>query len=201
MGSRISSGEQSYLVGHPGIQIAAFVIIKPKTFVTAIETPICWWTGPYDAAFNLDGVSRTFVGSRGLLSVDLAPMVYGLGFGVNTWQFGVGIADEDTDAEIRGYDYRLAPVEVYRGIFDGLTNTLVETPHRMLKGRAQSAPIVESEDGSVKCMFTVSTAAIDLTRNMPDKMGDAFLRTRAPTDSFFQYTAVSGTFPQKWGTG
>ena len=200
MTDRISTGEQSYLAGHPAVQIAAFVILKPKTFDTGVEHPLCYWTGPYDASFNCDGTPRTFVGGRGLLDVGQSPITYGLGFTVNTWQFKVGVADETTDAEIRGYDFRLAPVEVYRGIFNGLTHVLVDTPHRLLKGRVQSAPIVEGEDGSIDCTFTVTTAAIDLTRNLPDKMGDSFLRARAPDDAFFQYTAVSGTFPQKWGS-
>lgn len=195
--TRISSTLQSFLTNHPAVHAEVFVLMKPKTFGGGVETPLGYWTGVDDGVFSPDGTARTYKGAGVLLDVGQEPVTYGLGFSVRTWQFRVAIASPAIASEIRGYDFRLAPIEVYRGIFDTANETLIETPHRILKGRVQSAPITETEGGSMECVVTCTTAAIDLTRNMADKMNDNFQQLRSG-DRFLRYAAVSGTFPSRW---
>jgi hypothetical protein len=101
---------------------------------------------------------------------------------------------------VRGYDTRLAPVQIHRGLINATSNALVEAPHRLLTGTVDEISFTTpAEGGSAACEITVANSSRELTRGLTAKYSDETMRIMAPGDAFFRYADISGEVTVRWG--
>ncbi|MFN4172709.1 MAG: hypothetical protein ACK4GW_13245 [Pseudorhodobacter sp.] len=155
------------------------------------------WNGRRDRAFTIGGATRTYKGAGGLLSVD--PIVYIKGLGVQMQRARLSPIDEEVELLIRGYDARLAPVEIHRALFDPQSRALVDEPHRVFRGRIDKAPVTVPElGGEMSVEITMASSARDLTRTLALRKSDEAQQLRSG-DRFLRYADISGQVQTWWG--
>jgi hypothetical protein len=100
---------------------------------------------------------------------------------------------------LRGYDPRLAPVEIHRALFYPESRELVAEPRRVFKGWIDQAPITTPEiGGAAMAEVSLASAARALTIPLAAKKSDETQRRRGD-DRFRRYADVSGQVEVWWG--
>lgn len=194
-----SETELAYLQTRKAYKARVLVWVVAKDGVTGAPAPAGLWNGDHDRAFTIGGETRVYGAAGSLLQV--APIVYQVGLDPRTHRIQLSPLDPAVAALFRGYDTRLAPVEVHRALFDPETNELIAEPRRLIKGRLDKAPIPTPEvGGQVMIDVEVVTSLIDLQRTGTTLKSDAQQKLRSG-DRFRRYNAISGEIPVTWGTG
>lgn len=175
-----------------------FVWVEAKNRGTGETEAAGFWNGSTDIQVSIDGVNRTYVGAGALL--DIEPIRAGVGLDVRMHELGLSAIPDEVRQAVFGYDPRLAPVEVHRGLFNPDTNALVAEPQRVLKGTVEglSAPRA-AEGGTSRLTLTVASAARSLTRGLTLKKSDAAQRAISATDRGREYASISGAVGVFWG--
>jgi hypothetical protein len=143
-------------------------------------------------------VTRTFVGASGLISISDIPLVSNLT--VQTITITLAQVADRVNNLIHGYDCKQGKVQVFRGLFDPATRTMVAPAIPRFAGTIDEAPITtpkENEDGNVTLTCTGNTQ--ELTRSNSDTRSDASQKLRSATDTFFQDVATVSEWQQFWG--
>lgn len=181
-----------------GGRVARLLVwVTAKDRSTGAAQSLGFWSGADDASFTIGGASRVYLGGGALLQ--LSPLVYRLGFEVQTQELVVSPLAPVISAAVRTYDLRFAPIEIHRALFDPLTRLLVAEPHRIFKGTVDAAPITVPEDGgTATCTMTLMTSARSLTKTLPMYKSDATQQRRGG-DRFRRYIDVSGAVETVWG--
>jgi len=100
---------------------------------------------------------------------------------------------------LRGYDPRLAPVEIHRALFYPESRELVAEPRRVFKGWIDQAPITTPAiGGAAMAEVSLASAARALTIPLAAKKSDETQRRRGG-DRFRRYADVSGQVEVWWG--
>jgi hypothetical protein len=143
-------------------------------------------------------VARTFNGAGMLVSISDIPLVSNLQVQAVTITLSQ-VVDHVNDL-VRGYDCKQGRVEIFRGLFDPDTRSLVAPAEPRFVGFIDEAPITtpkEGEEGSVSLRCKSHTQ--EMTRSNPDTRSDASQRRRSATDNFYQDVAVVGEWELFWG--
>lgn len=144
-------------------------------------------------------VARTFNGSGKLITADDIPLTNDLT--IRTINVTLNYLNTSIDSLIRGYNLRLALVEIHRLLFDPTTRAIVETlPPRFtgfVDGVTFNTPAVGGT-GSVQLKCVSHTQ--ELTRVSTDKRSNSAQHRRLGTDNFYQYTGVISARTVFWGT-
>lgn len=165
---------------------------------TGEDAPIGLWTGDDHREFSIRGEARLYYGRGGLLEVD--PFVHETGVTVREHVLRLAGLSEAAQQAMRGYDARLAPVEIHRAEFDADTHQLLAEPVIELDGEIDAVTLSEPrEDGEPVTEVTALSNAALLTRPLPVKRSDESLRARAPDDAFLQYAKISASKGDAWG--
>ncbi|PKP67336.1 MAG: hypothetical protein CVT86_01935, partial [Alphaproteobacteria bacterium HGW-Alphaproteobacteria-8] len=99
----------------------------------------------------------------------------------------------------RGYDARLAPVEIHRAFFAPASGELIEAPHRVFKGWIDAISLPTPEVGGQGAVeVTLASSARALTRPLALKKSDESQRRRSD-DRLRRYTDISGSVDVYWG--
>ncbi len=101
---------------------------------------------------------------------------------------------------VRTYDCKQGTVQIFRGLFDPATRTMVGPAYPRFYGFIDQSPIntpAENAEGNVTLTCTSNTQ--ELMRSNSDTRSDASQRLRSATDNFYQDTAVVGTWQMFWG--
>ena len=142
--------------------------------------------------------SRTWAGAGSLIQISDIPLVSNIT--VQNITVTLSQVADRVNNLVRGYDCKQGRVEVYRGLFDPESRTMVAPAEPRFIGTIDEAPITtprENESGDVTLTCTSNTS--ELTRTNPDTRSDASQRLRNPADDFFVDAAVVGTWQQFWG--
>ena len=178
-------------------RVLIWIVAKDRT--TGTPTPLGLWNGDDALSFTIGGVARTYYGAGALLSVE--PMVYGSGTLVRTTRANLSPIAPEVAQVIRGYEPRLAPVEIHRALFDVNTMALVAEPHRVFKGWIDGVRITTPEiGGEASCEVTMASAARALTRTLPLKKSDETQKLRGG-DRFRRWADISALVDVYWGEG
>ena len=130
-----------------------------------------------------------------MISVD--PVVTQIGVQVRTQRVSLSPASAEVLQAIQGYDARLAPAEIHRGLFDAAGAPI--GIHRIFKGVVDAIELprpAAGSDGTVT--VTLASAARALTRTVASKFSDGSMALRQG-DRMFRYADVSGSVPVYWG--
>lgn len=156
------------------------------------------WTGPEARQFTVGGVARTYHGAGQMLSVPT--LTARAGVGVQMHRLGLSALSDEVEQIMRGYDPRLAPVEIHVARLDPQSDALLGID-RVYRGSIDQAPIVTpakgGSDGGVS--VSLASAARSLTRPLTLKKTDESQRARSD-DRFFRFAEVAGKVERFWGT-
>jgi hypothetical protein len=143
-------------------------------------------------------VSRTFYGSGTLIQVDDVPLVSSLT--VQNITIRLSQVEDRVEDLVRTYDAKQGRVELYRGLFDPSTRSLVAPAYCRFVGFIDKVEIntgAEDEEGGV--VLTCVSHTQELTRYNPDTRSDTSQKERSATDNFFADASVVGSWEHFWG--
>lgn len=184
------------LQARDGIAVRLYVLISGRNFETGAVETLGLWTGSDVTTAPLGGRTFTCYGAGGLIGVDAIVMEPGVG--VRTRQISLSSLSPAAELAMRGYDTRLASVEVWRALLDPLTLRPIDPPHRLIKGVAYRLEMPRPAEGEeAACTLTVASG-IALTRTLSARQSDEDQRRRQG-DRFFRYADVSGSVQVYWG--
>ena len=188
----------AYLAGETAIVSHVLIWIAAKNRSTGATESIGFWTGDDHQDFMVDGQTRTYYGAGDVL--DVPPITYEAGLTVRMHTFGLASLAPEVAMLLRGYEPRLAPVEVHRALFYASTGALAADPHRVLAGWIDEAQINTPEiGGNGGATITIASSARALTRGLPICKSDAQMQKRSG-DRFRRYVDVSGAVDVFWGS-
>lgn len=156
------------------------------------------WSGDDTQVITVEGEARTYYGAAGVL--DIPPIQASIGTDVRYLDVGLAHLNAQVHDLLRGYDIRLAPVQVHRALFHAHTRALVSTPVRIWDGwinsvRLPTAAIGGEDSASVR----VASAARALTRNLALFRSNAAMQARQIGDTFRRYSDISDDVGVWWG--
>jgi hypothetical protein len=147
---------------------------------------------------TLASEGRTWKGAAELIQISDIPAVSTLT--VQQVTITLSQVSDQINTLVRAYDCKQGRVEIYRGLFNPSTRTMVAPAESSFVGFIDEAPITtpkENEGGDVTLTCTSHTQ--EMTRSNSDTRSDASQRLRSATDNFYQDTAVVSTWQQSWG--
>ncbi len=142
--------------------------------------------------------SREFFGASGLISISDIPLVSSLT--VQNVTIELAQVSSRVNDLVRTYDCKQGTVQIFRGLFDPATRTMVGPAYPRFYGYIDQSPITtpaENIEGNVALTCTSNTQ--ELMRSNSDTRSDPSQRLRSGTDNFYQDTAVVGTWQMFWG--
>lgn len=191
------SATATHLASATGIMARLLIWIRAKDRGTGAEATLGLWNGDDHQDFTIGGVTRTYFGAGGLLGIE--PIVYSTGVQVRMHRVSLSPLAPEVAQVIRGYEPRLAPVEIHRALFDPATLALVAEPHRVFKGWIDDVTITTPQlGGEASCDVTLASAARALTRTLPLKKSDESQKRRSG-DRFRRYADISAAVDVFWG--
>lgn len=180
-----------------GVVARLLVWVVPKNRTTGALQPTGFWNGDQDATMTIAGESRLYSAAGSLLGVDTVTEEDGLTVRMQVIRLS-GISPE-AEQVIRGYEPRLAPVELHRIIFDPITMSQVGTEQLLFRGAIDKVKITTPRKGGNGTVeVTVASQARDLTRGLRLKKSDESQQLRSG-DRFRRYADVSGKVKVWWG--
>lgn len=186
------------LAARRGRVARVLVWIKAKNRSTGLAEPLGLWSGGDHQDFVIGGKARTYFGAGAMIDMD--PLTSDIGLTVRRYVLNLSPIVPEVQQIIRGYDPRLAAVQIHVADFDPDTHSLLASPVRVFKGWIDTVHISEpAPDGEASCEVALLSAAQALTRTLPRKRSDQTLRARAPGDAFRKYADISGSVETVWG--
>lgn len=159
---------------------------------------IGFWTGDDHQEFLVANEVRTYFGAGNF--IDLPPIQSGAGFQVRQHRIKLAPFTNETRQLMRGYEPRLARVEIHVQPFDIYTGNPLGTPKRMFKGYISEAPEELGPKGGQSYQeIVVVSSARDLTRSLPLMRSGEELKKRNGQDKFRDYSDVAAEWSVPWG--
>lgn len=166
------------------VKARQMVWIEAKNRSTGATETLGIWNGDQAQDITVEGQARTYIAGGALLGVGIIDMRVGLNVIKRT--FTLSPINDAVEQAIRGYDPRLAPIQVHRCLFD-LTTDRITSVERIFEGTVDEAPITRPPAGG--------SAKVDLCCVSSARAGT---RYAAGTKSFenlgalYRYSDVSG---------
>lgn len=142
-------------------------------------------------------VTRTYHAAGALLNIDPIPAVSDLS--VRTIQIGLSQINAAVQQAIRGYDPRLAKVQIHRGMLDLDTREVIGYPVPLWDGQVNGSPIetpAVGQEGGIALQVVSHTRM--LTRTNAAKRSDETQKLRQG-DRLRRYSDTAGEWAFWWG--
>jgi hypothetical protein len=180
-----------------GIVARLLVWIVAKNRTTGALEANGFWNGDQDATMTIAGESRLYVAAGALLGVE--PVTEEIGATVRMQVIRLSGISPEAEQVLRGYEPRLAPVELHRMVFDPVTMAQVGAEQLLFRGAIDRVKIMTPAIGGPGVAeVTVASNARDLTRGLRLKKSDESQQLRSG-DRFRRYADVSGKVKVWWG--
>lgn len=170
-----------------------------------VITPVGWWsdlqtvTLPVIDPETMTPVNRLWNGAGGLISISALPAVSGLTVQTVTVQLTQYLPT--VEQAVREYDLKQARAEIYTGLFDPDTYTLVSPAECVFVGYVDQSPIkTPSENSEGNISLTITSDTQEMTRANPAKRSNESQFLRQAGDNFYQDTATIKNRVINWGT-
>ena len=193
-----------YLSACTGVASRHMIHVVARNRATGAQEALGLWQGDDHLTIAINGVNRTYYGAGTLIGME--PIRAGIGLEVRMLQLALGPLTPEVALMLRGYDARLAPAEIHRGLLSLETGQLIAEPIRVFRGWVDEVKIrtgAVSETGEVsgnsEATVTLASAARGLTRALTLTRSDAEMRRRNAGDRFRAYTDIAGEVGVWWG--
>ncbi len=187
-----------------GLAPRQFVYVKNvKPFGGGAAASFGFWTGDDDAIFTvIDGgtglpVERSYYGAVNMV-VDNIPRVSDMT--VQSIQIEVGQIATATELLVRGYDVRLAKVEIHEMALDPASRLPISDPEIVFLGQIDGAPIETpsaGEDGVIT--FSINSDAMSMLARVNPRKSSFQSQKRRADDRWGKYAGTVKNWPIKWG--
>jgi hypothetical protein len=173
----LDTASAEYLSTHTGVASRHMVHVIGRNRSTGAQEALGLWQGDDHLTIAIDGVNRTYYGAGGLIGVE--PIRAGIGLEVRMLQATLSPLTPEVALLLRGYDTRLAPAEVRRGLLSLETGQLIAEPIRVFRGWVDEVKIRTAEVGGTgEATVTLASAARGLTRALTLTRSDTEMRRR-----------------------
>jgi hypothetical protein len=193
-----------YLSACTGVASRHMIHVVARNRATGAQEALGLWQGDDHLTIAINGVNRTYYGAGGLIGVE--PIRAGIGLEVRMLQLALSPLTPEVALMLRGYDARLAPVEIHRGLLSLETGQLIAEPIRVFRGWVDEVKIrtgAVNGNGEAantgEATVTLASAARGLTRALTLTRSDAEMRRRNAGDRFRAYTDIAGEVGVWWG--
>jgi hypothetical protein len=187
-----------YLSAHTGVASRHMIHVVARNRATGAQEALGLWQGDDHLTIAIGGVNRTYYGAGTLIGVE--PIRAGIGLEVRMLQVMLSPLTPEVALMLRGYDARLAPAEIHRGLLSLQTGQLIAEPIRVFRGWVDEVKIRTAEvGGTSEATVTLASAARSLTRALTLTRSDAEMRRRNAGDVFRRYTDIAGEVGVWWG--
>lgn len=194
----MSPAIMTHLAARQGLHACLLVWISARNRDSGAMETIGFWTGADHQEFTINGQTRLYYGAGA--PMEIPALITDIGLDVRTHRMTFSPLAPEVAQAIRGYDPRLAPIEMHRAYFWPDSHELVDAPERVFKGRIEKAPITTpAVGGQATCELSMVSSAHALTRTLALKKSDNALRERAPDDGFRRHIDVTGQVETAWG--
>ena len=194
----LDTASAEYLSTHTGVASRHMVHVIGRNRQTGAQEALGLWQGDDHLTIAIDGVNRTYYGAGGLIGVE--PIRAGVGLEVRMLQATLSPLTPEVALLLRGYDTRLAPAEVHRGLLSLETGQLIAEPIRVFRGWVDEVKIRTGEVGGAgEATVTLASAARGLTRALTLTRSDTEMRRRNAGDRFRDYADIAGEVGVWWG--
>ncbi|QBR38364.1 hypothetical protein ETW23_03910 [Leisingera sp. NJS201] len=191
------SGTAAALAARDGLVAGRLVWITARKRSTGLLETIGIWSGEDDLTLEVGGQPRPYTGAGALMRSD--PITAGTGLAVRTYQIGLAAVAPEVEALVKGYETRLAPLEIHRALFNPATRALAGPPHRVFSGFINGIDFPTAEPGgTASCTLELISETRALTRTLASKKSDESQQRRGG-DRFRRYGNISGVVPVYWG--
>lgn len=192
----LSATELAYL-SSGAVMARRLIWVSARNRSTGALETMGLWDGDDHQDFVVDGQTRTYFGAGGVIGWD--PLLAQVGLGVRVHTVNLSPLAPEVAQLLRGYEPRLAPVEIHRALFWPDSQALIATPRRIFKGQIDKLRITTPEIGgnAVAEVQMVSVAA-RLTRTLALKKSDETQKRRSG-DRMRRYADISGSVDFWWG--
>lgn len=194
----------AYLAARSGVASRHMVHVIARNRTTGAQEALGLWQGDDHLSVAIGGAMRSYFGAGALIGVE--PIRAGIGLEVRMLQLGLSPLTPEVTQLLRGYDARLAPVEVHRALLSLETGQLIAEPIRVFRGwvdevRIRTGAVSGTGDasGTGEATVTLASAARSLTRALTLTRSDAEMRRRSSADAFRRYTDIAGEVGVWWG--
>ena len=192
-----------YLLARQGVIPRDFVWITAKNLVTGLPESAGFWNGLDTVDVTVisgttgEEVTRTYAAWGSLLKID--PIQRSPEINIRTIKLALSQISPAVQAIFRGYDTRLAPVEIHRGFMDLETHQPIAPPTVRFVGWINKAPInTPAVGGEGGISVDVVSHARMLTRTNSAKRSDESQKRR-DGDRFRRYSSVADQWDFWWG--
>jgi hypothetical protein len=194
----LDTASAAYLSAHAGVASRHMVHVIARNRETGAQEALGLWQGDDHLAIAINGANRTYYGAGGLIGVE--PIRAGVGLEVRMLQATLSPLTPEVALLLRGYDTRLAPAEVHRGLLSLETGQLIAEPVRVFRGWVDEVKIRTGEAGGTgEATVTLASAARGLTRALTLTRSDTEMRRRNASDRFRDYADIAGEVGVWWG--
>jgi hypothetical protein len=194
----LDTASAEYLSAHTGVASRHMVHVIGRNRETGAQEALGLWQGDDHLTIAINGANRTYYGAGGLIGVE--PIRAGIGLEVRMLQATLSPLTPEVALLLRGYDTRLAPAEVHRGLLSLETGQLIAEPIRVFRGWVDELKIRTGEvGGSGEATVTLASAARGLTRALTLTRSDTEMRRRNAGDRFRDYADIAGEVGVWWG--
>jgi hypothetical protein len=181
-----------------------FLWLTVKDRTTGVPTSAGFWddlgTISAKVADVLTGgeATRTFTGAGAMLGLEDVPLTADLS--IKSVTIHLSQIDAAVASAVRGYDPRLGPIQIYRGLFNPTNWSLVAAARCRFVGVVDSIDIVDPEDkGAGRITIKAVSQLRELTRSNPATGSDEDQKTRLSTDRFFRFAGAVSEWEVAWG--
>lgn len=187
----------AYIGTRNAVNARSLLWVSARNRTTGAVETIGLWNGDDDRIFVIGGVSRLYYRAMGVMAV--APIVSKAGLEVRNQRVTLSHLSPPVLQLMRGYDARLAPVEIHRALFGIHDNLLMEEPQRVFKGTVDKAPIpTPAKGGNAVIEMSLINATGILTRGLALKKSNESQKRRMD-DRGRRYADVAGVIETAWG--
>jgi hypothetical protein len=193
-----------YLSDCTGVASRHMIHVVARNRATGAQEALGLWQGDDHLTIAINGVNRSYFGAGTLIGME--PIRAGIGLEVRMLQLALSPLTPEVALMLRGYDARLAPAEIHRGLLSLETGQLIAEPIRVFRGwvdevKIRTGAVGETGEvsGNSEATVTLASAARGLTRALTLTRSDAEMRRRNAGDRFRAYTDIAGEVGVWWG--
>ena len=193
-----------YLSAYTGVASRHMIHVVARNRATGAQEALGLWQGDDHLTIAINGVNRSYFGAGTLIGME--PIRAGIGLEVRMLQLALSPLTPEVALMLRGYDARLAPAEIHRGLLSLETGQLIAEPIRVFRGwvdevKIRTGAVGETGEvsGNSEATVTLASAARGLTRALTLTRSDAEMRRRNAGDRFRAYTDIAGEVGVWWG--
>jgi len=191
-------------LGARKVRARNLVWITAKDRITLIPSSIGFWSDVgtvsmqvRDALTGL-AIARTFVGAGALLGID--DIVLSSQLAVQEITLTLSQIDANVAETVRGYDPRLGPIQIYRGLFNPDTHNLVAPARCRFVGFIDAIDIVDPKDKQAGSITVRAVSQLrEMTRSNPAMGSDEDQKARFAGDRFFKFAGAVQDWEVAWG--